>query len=89
MAFRIQNTNVYAGERQIQSGLAYEKLFPKPQFKQVTLKPNGTIDQTVLSMGNEIKTYFTDTTQLAHVLKTPIRKETCRNIWRFVYQHIQ
>ena len=89
MTFLNSNTRILAGARPIRSGFEYERYFPKPDNQKETLKRDGTIDQTVFLMGEYIKKYQGDTAKIAQLLKAATTKETCKNIWEFVYNHIQ
>ena len=90
MSERYQHIGLVAvGPRNISSGLEYDNLFPTPDFKQTLLKKDGTIDETVHLMADYIKKYHIDTCKLAQKLKGNSLKDTCDNIWSFVYNHIQ
>jgi len=80
---------VAVGPRNIRSGAEYNKLFLTPDFERTVLKSDGTIDETVFLMGSYIKKYHSDTAKIAQMLKGTTLQDTCRNVWNFVYQHIQ
>ena len=80
---------VAVGVRSISSGLQFEGLFPSPDNVRDVLLPNGDVDETVQFMADYIIKYAPDTSKIAELLKGKTLKETCNNVWNFVYRHIQ
>jgi hypothetical protein len=75
--------------RQLKSGAAYDHLFPRANENVHTIKRNASLDDTMRQIPKVVQQTKGQTTKLAAVLKRPSVKETCRNIWEFVYGHIQ
>jgi hypothetical protein len=80
---------VAIGPREISSGDQFDHLFPQAQFADKRVVPNGSIDQIVREMGKVIRKHRSDTKAIAPMLKGDNLEHTCRNIWEFVYNHIQ
>ncbi|MGB5930088.1 MAG: transglutaminase-like domain-containing protein [Cyclobacteriaceae bacterium] len=78
-------------KRNIQSGLAFDKLLPKSikQDKVIRKEGKARLHHTI----NLIKQIVPETTGDTHLLANYLRGEniedTCRNVWEFVYNHIQ
>jgi hypothetical protein len=77
--------------RTLASGQQYNRHFDLSgvQGNEVTLIDNGTVEQTVAEMKKIVSKYGHQVHKLAPVLKGNTRLETARNIWNFVYNHIQ
>lgn len=75
--------------RNVKNGKAYESLFPKPNRTDPIVKTDASVMDTVAMVKKVVKTTLRDTARIAQVLKGRNRKETCANIWQFVYDHIR
>lgn len=75
--------------RKLKSGREYDHLFPKPNFLSIEISKGINVHRTIAHMEDMSKRWQSDTAQLAPLLKGRTLTETCRNIWQFVYDHIQ
>jgi len=78
-----------AFKRNIKPGLQYNNLFPVPDNQDSTLAVDGNVEDTVEFMGSYIQKYLGDTAKLAPKLKGKNLEQTLKNVWSFVYNHIQ
>ena len=76
--------------RIIKPGFEFDAYFPKPTYENPYLSKNAdnedTLDKFIPEMARK---YQSDTERIAIVLKSGTLITTCRNIWNFVYNHIQ
>jgi len=77
------------GKRKLKSGREYDHLFPKPTGKDHTIKRSADVEDTLKFMRKSIPETLWQTKKIARVLKGRTLKETCANIWQFVYDHIE
>lgn len=75
--------------RNIQSGAAYTSLFSPPNHTDSVISPNATIPNTVELIKKTVQGKKGQTAKIAPTLIGRNLKDTCRNIWDFVYNHIQ
>ncbi len=77
--------------RHIHPGKQYEALIPKSIRQDTVVKGSGKAElkDTLELMKRMILETVTDTTLLAQKLRSTTVLNTCKNIWHFVYQHIQ
>ena len=78
-------------ERTIKSGEQYNKLFPRSirQDKVIRSEGKAQLHHTINLIKQIVQETKGDTRLLANYLEGESLPETCRNIWNFVYQHIQ
>jgi len=76
-------------ERYIREGKEYDKLFPKPNLTEKTVKRGATVDDTVKFIPKVVMKTKWQTEKLAEQLKGENIYETCRNIWEFIYTHVR
>lgn len=77
-------------KRSIRSGSEYNKYFlGGVEGKEITLVPNGSVSDTVEQMKKIVKATLAQTKNIAPVLKGSSRLETARNLWNFLYGHVQ
>ena len=76
-------------KRNIQSGLEYDHLFPAAKMQDDVVIRDGNVKDTVHLMADVVNKYIDDTRLIAPKLKGKNLEQTCRNIWDFVYDHIQ
>ena len=80
-------------QRLIQSGDAYDHLFPDPNFQDtVVIKKLEAVEDTIALMEKVVVNYAWQTEALtAHLLEESDGDgyEFCRRLWHFVYDHIQ
>ena len=84
-----QPVNVVSGRRSIQDGRRYDGYFPLPEERDRVIIKDGEVTDTVQLMEKVVWKYIDDTKQIAPVLQGSNLRDTCRNIWEFVYHHIQ
>ena len=75
-------------KRKIKSGEEFDHLFPKPKFLDPTIKKGATVTDTVRFIPQVVRETLFQTSKLAPLLKGRNVYETCKNIWDFVYTHI-
>ncbi|GJM64976.1 transglutaminase-like domain-containing protein [Persicobacter diffluens] len=80
---------VAGGKRRIRSGREYNQYFPKPERTNPLLTHSGDSFDTLKFMAQIISQTLGDTRQIARVLKGKNDYETAKNIWNFIYHHIQ
>jgi hypothetical protein len=81
--------SITTGYRPIKSGAEYDRYFPKPESQDRIIIEDGEVHQTVDLMKRVVWKYIDDTKQIAPILSSNSKRETCRNIWNFLYHHIQ
>ncbi len=81
--------------RQLRSGKEYDKYFPKPDHKTLpyagrTLDYNNiTVFETLDTIEFISQNYSWQTEKIAQILKGRNLEQTCKNIFNFLYEHIQ
>jgi hypothetical protein len=75
-------------KRKIESGQEYDGLFPKAESKNIPVRVDADVDDTLKFIPKAVKQTLHHTEQLAPMLKGSTLEQTCRNIWEFVYRHI-
>ncbi|MEM9388852.1 MAG: hypothetical protein AAGA02_00175 [Bacteroidota bacterium] len=77
--------------RHIRSGKQFDKLIPKSISKDSVVKPAGKakLHHTINLIKKIVPETKRDTQLLANYLKDRDLRMTCKNIWDFVYNHIQ
>lgn len=77
------------GYRPIRDGSQYERFFAHPEDSDRIIIEDGEVDETVDLMKKVVWKYIGDTKQIAAYLKGSTLRQTCENIWNFLYHHIQ
>jgi len=85
--FSIQS--ISSGYRPIRDGKQFEQFFGFPEEKDRLVIEDGEVDDTVELMKKVVWKYINDTKKVAQYLKGKTLRETCENIWNFLYNHIQ
>ncbi|TMI89753.1 MAG: hypothetical protein E6H08_15975 [Bacteroidetes bacterium] len=75
-------------KRNIKPGYEYDKLFPGSEGDTKTIRKNANVTHTVEFIPKVVNETLNQTKKVAHLLKGKTIYETCKNIWHFVYQHI-
>ncbi len=76
--------------RIIKRGDEYDHLFSRAPGKDHSVKKNATLTDTVVLIPKVVQKTIDQTALIAQrVLKGKTLYETCKNIWHFVYKHIQ
>ncbi len=78
-------------KRHIRSGQSYSSLFPASSGKDTIIVDSGNarLEDTLQLMQKVIAETLADTALLAKQLEASDHYTTCKNIWDFVYTHIQ
>ncbi len=72
----------------VKSGKEYDHLFPRAMLTTITKKEGATVADTIRFIPQVVRETLFHTERIAQVLKGRDVRETCRNIWQFVYDHI-
>src|SRR5688572_2512496 len=75
-------------KRKVRSGKEYDSMFPRPNGKNILIKKEANVRDTVTFIQEAVPKTTQDTARIAPLLKGKTLKETCRNVWEFVYDHI-
>ncbi len=75
--------------RRLRSGREYDHLFPRPGGKGHEIKRQASVGDTVHFIKEKAPKNIWQTKAIARLLKGKNLHDTCRNVWNFVYQHIQ
>jgi predicted transglutaminase-like cysteine proteinase len=78
-----------AKRRTIDPGLFFDDFIPKAKERVHTIKADATLEDTLAFMPRAIRGCRGQTRALAAHLKGRSIRESCSNIWHFVYGHIQ
>ncbi|MGQ0829406.1 MAG: transglutaminase-like domain-containing protein [Bacteroidota bacterium] len=76
-------------KRKIKRGYEFDKYFPKAQGTYDIVNSNGNVKMTVDEMDAYVHQTLADTAKIAPLLKGETLAGTCKNIWNFIYDHIQ
>lgn len=77
------------GYRPIKEGSQYERFFARPEDSDRIIIEDGEVDETVDLMKKVVWKYISDTKQIATYLKGSTHRQSCENIWNFLYHHVQ
>jgi hypothetical protein len=80
---------VASGKRNIQSGNQYNKYFGPPKREDKYLSYAGSTGDTIEFMADIIKNTLADTKQIARVLKGKDLNSTLKNVFDFIFTHVQ
>lgn len=80
---------VASGKRNIADGHEYDRYFSSPKKQDPYLSYHGSTHDTIGYMADIIKSTTDQTAKIAPVLKGKTRNETLKNIFDFVFGHIQ
>lgn len=72
----------------VKSGKEYDHLFPRAMLTTITKKQGATVADTIKFIPQVVRETLFHTEKIAKVLKGRNLRETCSNIWHFVYDHI-
>src|SRR5690606_28862497 len=89
MSERVTIQDISAGYRPIKDGSQYNRFFSAPDSEDRVILDNGDVDDTVELMKKVVWKYIDDTKEIAKELHSKSIRQTCRNIWEFLYNHIQ
>lgn len=77
------------GYRPIKDGREYDRFFSRPDDADRLIIEDGEVEETVDLMKKVVWKYINDTKGIATFLKGVSLRQTCENIWNFLYHHIQ
>lgn len=77
------------GRRNIVSGDEHNSLFPQPDGENVRILKYAELTDTVKLMKSVIRSTLGDTMKLAKKLSATTARQTCANVWKFVFNHLQ
>lgn len=91
---RIRSLNglgvVADGKRILKDGHQFDRLFPKPNYSDPVLSANGSNTDTLTRfIPDMVAKYNGDTLGIARMLRASTLRQTCKNIWDFLYDHVQ
>lgn len=72
----------------VKNGKEYDHLFPRAMLTTITKKEGATVADTIKFIPTVVRNTLFHTEKIAQVLKGDNIRETCSNIWHFVYDHI-
>ncbi|MBN8865847.1 MAG: hypothetical protein J0H92_20910 [Sphingobacteriales bacterium] len=75
--------------RHIRHGNEFDELFPGANRGNQTIRRNANLDDTVVFIPKVVKDTLEQTEGITRRLKGRNVYDTCKNIWHFVYDHIQ
>jgi hypothetical protein len=75
-------------EVKVKSGKEYGHLFPRAMLTTIVKKEGATVADTIKFIPQVVNETLFHTKRIAKVLEGNNLRETCRNIWQFVYDHI-
>jgi hypothetical protein len=76
-------------KRRLKDGAEYDQYFNEPEQETVILKKEAFLEDTISLMHFAIGDSLAATKKIAKVLKGATKYESCKNIWQFMYDHIQ
>jgi len=77
-------------KRNIRSGVEYDRYFPPADAKVFTVKRNATLSDTIALIPKVVYQTLSQSRDIAQqILKRDSVYATCKEIWYFVYRHIQ
>lgn len=79
------------GKRNIKSGSEYNSLFDSAEVKgnEIELMSEGTVYDTLKQMQKIVRNTLHQTKRISKKLEGSSREATCRNIFNFLYNHVQ
>lgn len=77
-----------AAKRNIKPGREYDYLFPAAMNKDKTVKENATLEDTIAFIHKVVGKTLGQTKGIAQKLVGKTLRETCSNIWHFVYENV-
>jgi hypothetical protein len=77
-----------AAKRNIKPGREYDYMFPAPMNKDKTVKENATLEDTIAFIHKVVGKTLDQTRGIAPRLAGRTLRETCSNIWHFVYENV-
>ncbi len=75
-------------KRNIKNGREFDPMFPEAEGNNSTIRSNANVYHTVAFIPKVVQETLYQTKQLSQQLNRNNIYETCKNIWQFVYEHI-
>jgi hypothetical protein len=75
-------------KRNVKDGKQYDVLFPRAEDKVMTVKRNADVNNTLEFIPKVVRSTSNHTEKIAERLRGKTLRDTCKNIWNFVYDHI-
>ncbi|MBI4929300.1 MAG: hypothetical protein HY841_00940 [Bacteroidetes bacterium] len=75
-------------KRNIKSGEQYDPLFPVANLTDEMVKKGAGVSDTVKFIPKVVSDTLPQTEKIAEMLRGSTIGETCKNIWHFVYDHV-
>lgn len=73
----------------LKDGRKYDQYFPKPSGRRIVIEKNADLGHTMRFIPEAVKATLSDTQAVSHaILKGRSLRETCRNIWYFIKEHV-
>ena len=76
-------------QRTLQDGQPYEAYFGKPSGLDRVISKHADAESTVDFMVDQVYQTLYQTKAIAHTFVGKDLRETCRNVWNWIYKHIQ
>jgi hypothetical protein len=76
-------------KRDIKNGKEFDKLIPAPDGVDTTIKKQADVADTMKLIREALPKIAWQAKRIAPLLKGKDLEDTCRNIWNFIYNHIQ
>jgi hypothetical protein len=86
---RLKISPITSGYRPIKDGKQYDQFFGLAEDRDRVILQDGEVEDTVDLMKKVVWKYIADTKKIAEYLRAQSLKDTCQNIWEFLYNHIQ
>lgn len=77
------------GKRRIRRGIEYERFFKPAKGKNITVKKEARLEDTMKWIKYVIHKTRNQTKKIANHLEASSVRETCRQIWEFCFNHFQ
>ncbi|MCF8254879.1 MAG: hypothetical protein K9J84_09910, partial [Bacteroidia bacterium] len=75
--------------RKIKDATDYVGLMPVPKGGEMEIRNNGTAYDTIDDMAKIVSKTLDQTKKLSAKLKSPNQEQSVKNVWEFLYHHIQ
>ncbi len=75
-------------KRHIKGGYEFDHLFPKPAHNDKIIRRDATLEDTMAFIPKVVRETLWHTEAITRKLKGRNVYDTCRNIWEFIYGHI-
>lgn len=80
---------VATGKRPLQSGAQYNRYFDQSAGEEITMVEEGDVTDTIATMKKIVRNTLNQTKRIAPILRGSTKLQTARNLWDFLYNHVQ